>query len=79
MKKKRLLMAFISILILSKSSLAYIDPGTGSAMLGSVWPVLVGILSAIGAFLIKYFWDPIKSFFSRIFKGKESKEKDNDE
>jgi len=67
------------MLILSKSALAYIDPGTGSAMLGSVWPVLVGILSAIGAFLIKYFWDPIKGFFSRVFKGKSKENKDNDE
>ena len=71
--KKKILIGLTSILILSKSALAYIDPGTGSAMLGSVWPVLVGILSAIGAFLIKYFWDPIKNFFAKLFKRKENK------
>ena len=74
--KKNILIGLTSMLILSKSALAYIDPGTGSAMLGSVWPVLVGNLSAIGAFLIKYFWHPIRNFFSRLFKGKGKEDKE---
>ena len=44
---------------------AYIDPGTGGVIAGSIWPLIVAMLSAAGAFVIKYFWSPIRRFFSR--------------
>ncbi len=39
---------------------AYIDPGTGNAIAGSIWPFILMILGAIGAFFVKYFFKPIK-------------------
>jgi hypothetical protein len=57
--EKKWLVSFGS-LIAFKSSLAYIDPGTGGMIAGSIWPVILGGLTAIGAFFAKYFFQPIK-------------------
>ena len=44
----------------------YIDPGTtGMIIGGSIWPFLVAIGAAIAGFLVKFFWNPIKNFFTR--------------
>lgn len=48
----------------------YIDPGTGSAIFGSVWPMILAIFTAIGAFLAKWLWKPIKRFFKRKKDGR---------
>lgn len=39
---------------------AYIDPGTGGMIAGSVWPFVVGILTVVGGFFVKFFFKPIK-------------------
>jgi hypothetical protein len=65
MKKIILVVLFI---ICSTSALAYIDPGTGSAIAGSLWPILLAIFSTVVAFLTKIFWKPIKRTFKKIFK-----------
>ena len=79
-EKRRLIMSYamktmiiISVVavIVSTSALAYIDPGTGSIIAGSIWPIIVAFFSAVGAFLIKYFWHPIKNFFRMLFMKKK--------
>jgi len=60
MKKLRMILILI---MATKPVFAYIDPGTGTALAGSLWPLIVSFFAAIGAFLIKYFWCPIKGFF----------------
>ena len=49
---------------------AYIDPGTGGALLGSIWPFIVSIFAVIAGFFVKVFFKPIKNTFSRMFKRK---------
>lgn len=45
----------------------YIDPGTGGMIIGgTIWPFIVAIFAAIGAFLAKVFWEPIKKAAKRI-------------
>ena len=61
-----LLALFIYIIALSNTTLAYLDPGTGGAIIGSIWPLIVIIFSTIGAFIVKWFWNPIKKVFSKI-------------
>ena len=41
-------------------ALAYIDPGTGGMIAGSVWPFVVGLLGIVGGFFVKFFFKPIK-------------------
>ncbi len=53
-------LAALMIIVSSTAVLAYIDPGTGSAIAGSVWPFILMILTAIGAFFVKWFFKPIK-------------------
>jgi hypothetical protein len=44
----------------------YIDPGTTGVIIGgAIWPFIVAVLAAVGGFLVKVFWNPIKGFFSR--------------
>lgn len=68
MKKPYLILfaLFICIVVLSNTTLAYLDPGTGGAIIGSLWPLIVIIFSTIGAFIVKWFWSPIKKVFSKI-------------
>ncbi len=42
---------------------AYIDPGTGAMILSQLWIILVTVFGTAVAFLVKYFWKPIKKFF----------------
>ncbi len=62
MKKNALL---ITGFLLTNWAYAYLDPGTGSAIAGSLWPALLAFFSAVVAFALKYFWNPIKNLFSR--------------
>lgn len=67
--KKLFLMLFIFVFwffILIKSSIAYINPGTGGIIIGSLWPLIVALFTALVAFLIKYFWKPIKKHLKRL-------------
>ena len=72
-KKIGLMLLFYSLgaILLSKLVSAYINPGTGSAIAGTLWPLIIIIFSTIGAFLIKNFWNPIKKLFSRNRNKKE--------
>ncbi len=47
---------------------SYIDPGTAGLVFTSLGAVIIGVLSAIAAFLGTYFFRPIKRFFRRIGK-----------
>jgi len=53
----------ISILACVNCARAYIDAGTGSMLLGAIGPMIGIILAAIGAFFLKYFIKPVKTFF----------------
>tara|TARA_Y100000310_G_scaffold310403_1_gene355608 strand:- start:210 stop:473 length:264 start_codon:yes stop_codon:yes gene_type:complete len=50
---------FVGLLELNVA-LAYIDPGTGGMIAGSVWPFIVGVLGVIGGFFAKRFFKPVK-------------------
>jgi hypothetical protein len=41
------------------SAFGYINPGTGTVIAGSLWPVIVAFFSSIFALLVRYFWTPI--------------------
>lgn len=69
---KILLLAGI-ILLAVPQALAYIDPGTGGIILGSIWPYIVMIAAAIGGVIVKVFFRPIKKLFTNsvsLFKRK---------
>ena len=66
-----LLLTVLFSLALQPKAYAYLDPGTGSFFTQMLLAGLVGL-----SFFIKTFWQAIKNFFSRIFKGsKLSKDK----
>ena len=56
--KIKLFLAFTLIAFMAQPAFAYIDPGSGSAIMS----VIIGFFVAIGV-LIKTFWYKIKSFF----------------
>ncbi len=62
---RTLLAAVLGTALFSTAALAYINPGTGMAIIGSIWPLALAIFLAISAFVVKHFWKPIKSIFSR--------------
>ena len=47
---------------------AYIDPGTGGLIIGPAWQFIVGIVTVITAFILKFFYNPIKSNLLKILK-----------
>jgi len=51
-----ILIVFIELKVVS----AYIDPGTGGMVVGSVWPFILGVFAAIGGFFLECFFKPIK-------------------
>lgn len=55
----RILILLVFIVFFSKTSYAYLDPGTGSAIMS----LIIGFFVAIGV-LLKTFWYKIKSLFS---------------
>jgi hypothetical protein len=59
--KIKLFIAFTLTALMAQPAFAYIDPGSGSAIMS----VIIGFFVAIGV-LIKTFWYKIKSFF--VFK-----------
>ena len=61
----RILILLVFIIFFSKPSYAYLDPGTGSAIIS----LIIGFFVAIGV-LIKTFWYKIKSLFSSNSKKK---------
>jgi hypothetical protein len=67
---KSVLISLFCILFLASSAYAYLDPGTGGIILQSLWTLIVALFIAAGAFFAKYFLNPIKKLFSKIFKKK---------
>ncbi len=70
MKQIRYIIHVLTVLVLfltwSETSYAYLDPGSGSYFFQLAIASLLG-----GLYIIKVFWNKIKSFFSNIFaKGK---------
>ena len=56
-------------ILLSKITLAYIDPGTtGMIIGGSIWPFILIILGAIGGFFGKFLFKPTKKVFRKIWR-----------
>jgi hypothetical protein len=46
---------------------AYLDPGTAGAVVGgAIWPMLVAAFAALSAFLLRYFWEPIKRLLAKL-------------
>jgi len=58
----------LAILLCTTKASAYIDPGTGGMIVGSVWPFIIAVLAAIGGFFLKYFFKPIKKTFLKLWK-----------
>ena len=63
----KLFLAFTLIAFMAQPAFAYIDPGSGSAIMS----VIIGFFVAIGV-LIKTFWYKIKIFFG-FTKAKKTK------
>lgn len=58
----------VILLVFSDEVLAYIDPGTGGMVVGSVWPMIIAALVAIGGFFVKIFYKPIRNIFLNLRK-----------
>jgi len=72
-KQFRIIFAsFFVLIVLGKGVLAYLNPGLGTAIIGTLWPIIAAILMAVGIFLTKYFWKPIKKSVSKVFNKKIS-------
>lgn len=64
------ILVVVGILGASAAS-AYIDPGTGGMIAGSIWPFIVSIFVGIGAFIAGIYRNNIKATFLRIFRKKK--------
>jgi len=67
---RKIIIVSIIGLVNVQIAMAYIDPGTGGALIGSIWPFIVSIFAVIAGFFVKVFFKPIKNTFSRMFKRK---------
>ena len=69
-RNKKMRKAFIGVIgiLLASNAVAYIDPGTGGMIAGSLWPFIVGILAAIGGFCVKYFYKPVKKGIIHVWQ-----------
>jgi len=59
-KQRLLVAAFVALLLMPLSALAYLDPTTGSMLISAI----VGIFASL-ALAIKTYWYRIKAFFKR--------------
>jgi len=62
------LMVFMVGILLSTNVFAYLDPSTGGILFNTIWPFLVAFFAAVGAFIVKWFWRPIKNSYSKVFR-----------
>jgi len=69
---RRLVLLTCLMLSLSVPAHAYIDPGSGSAIMSAI----IGFFVVIGL-TFKSFWYKIKSFFSRKPKGDDTESSDS--
>ena len=58
-----LLLVSGSFLLFPALAFAYIDPGTGATFVGSMAPLIMGVIGGIFAFVLKVFWHPLKRLF----------------
>ena len=65
-RNSKFLFAIASFASLAASASAYIDPSTGGVLLNTIWPFVVDVFSATLAFLLKWFWKPIKKTFGKL-------------
>jgi hypothetical protein len=61
-------MLFVNAGLFAKPN-AYLDPGSGSFILQLIIATLVG-----GAFILKTYWNRIKTFITRVVKGTNDQE-----
>jgi len=68
MKKISLIFSFALIegVLLSNGVFAYIDPSTGGLFLNTIWPFILTFFATVAAFVVKWFWRPIKKSFSKL-------------
>ena len=67
----QLIIIIICYISMTSYAFAYIDPGAGSVIVQAI----LGFLAAIFAY-ITFFWNKVKSIFSKIFKKTEKKPED---
>jgi uncharacterized BrkB/YihY/UPF0761 family membrane protein len=66
------------LLAASEVAEAYIDPGSGGLLVGTLLPIILAFLSTVAAFALKYFWVPITRAFARVFgRGIDREKKTN--
>ncbi len=65
--RRKITFLILFTIILAQTTSAYIDPGTGGAIINSISPIATAIIAAIAAFFVKFFFKPIKNFFKRIW------------
>lgn len=71
MKATAALAVFI-FLLTGINAEAYVDPGTGGILVGTLLPIIVAFFSAIAVFFLRFFWKPLRRAFGRI-TGKDPK------
>lgn len=67
----------LAILLCTIKVSAYVDPGTGGMIIGSIWPFILAILAAIGGFFFRYLIKPIKKIFLKLWKLTKKSKKGN--
>lgn len=65
----RLLIALLAFLALSAFASAYIDPGTGGLIIGSIGPIIAAIIGAIVAFITLKFIKPVRKLLAGLWEG----------
>lgn len=71
MGKKIILSLVLSCILTAEFALAYIDPGTGMVIGGSIWPFILAIFAAIGGFFLKFF-KPIKEKVASVCRKRKN-------
>ncbi len=69
-------MSLAVLFLFATPAYAYIDPGTGATFIGSLGPILMGLVAGVIAVFGKYFWHPLKALFG---KGAEKEKEDKSE
>jgi hypothetical protein len=64
---RKVLTFLFFVLILPVHAHAYIDPGSGGYLVGSVFPMIAGAFAVLFAFLIHFFRHTLKNFFRNLW------------
>jgi phosphate/sulfate permease len=76
---RRYFIAVLAAALCSQSASAYIDPGTGGAIVGSMVPVVGAFIAIVSAILLKYLINPIKKVSARVKDALSGKKEQHDE